>query len=126
MKSCSFSVRKHHTDPYLNQTLYVYLGIAALVGGALGLLIYLLFNSLSDILGLRSSPTTADDASTGRTAKQYREERRKQKAKAEAPLMSPGYHSPGYGSLSDGMRKGNRVGKGLISQTIMEEMESDY
>lgn len=102
------------------------MGVAALVGSALGLLIFVLFDSLSSILGLKSSTAPVEESSAGRTAKQYREEKRKQKAKAEAPLMSPGPASPGYLSLSDGMRKGNRVGRGLISQTIMEEMDSDY
>lgn len=102
------------------QTLYIYLGIAALVGITLGLLISLIAGSLNKILGLEPESTPP-----GRTAKQYREARRKQRVKAEAPLMSPGYISPGYLSLSDGMRKGNR-GKGLISQTIMEEVDSDY
>ena len=119
LKDDTSSVLRRHTDPYINQTLYIYLGIAALVGIALGLILSLTYSSLGSLLGLNYQP-----AAPGRTAKQYREEKRKSKAQAEAPLMSPGYISPGHGSLSDGMRR-NR-GEGLIAQTIAEEMDSDY
>lgn len=56
--------------------------------------------------------------------------KRKQKVKAEAPLissgtLSPNGVSPGYLSLSDGTRKAPRS-RGLLGQTIMEEMDSDY
>lgn len=86
-----------------------------------GLLINYIYRFLRGILRLDSGSQP-----TGRTAKQYRKEKRKQKARAEAPLMSSGNLSPSYLSMSDGVRKGNRAAKGLISQTIMEEMDSDY
>lgn len=102
------------------QTLYIYLGIAAIVGIALGVFVSFVYNLLRKPLGLDQEPQPP-----GRTAKEYRIEQRKRKAKAEAPLVTAGYLSPSYLSMSDGMRKGNR-GKGLLSQTIMEEVDSDY
>ena len=87
---------------------------------ALGLLVSFTYDLLRKPLGLDHDP-----AAPRRTAKQYREDKCKRKAKAEAPVITAGYLSPSYLSLSDGVRKGNR-GKALISQTIMEEMDSDY
>ena len=60
-----------------------------------------------------------------RTAKQYREERRKKRAEEKTPLISSGYASPAHVSLSDSMRGGKNA-KGLTEQTILEEMDSDY
>ncbi|KAK3717733.1 hypothetical protein LTR37_005504 [Vermiconidia calcicola] len=93
------------------ETLYIYLGIAAITGVVLGLVVSLIYRILRGPLGLDSEP-----ASSGRTAKQYREEKRKQRA----PLMSPGLVPPIYVSS-----RGNRGGKGLLPHTITEEMDSD-
>lgn len=101
------------------QTLYIYLGIAALVGVGLGLLVSFVYEFLRKPLGLDES-----SSSQSRTAKQYRTDKRKRKAKAAAPLMTAGYLSPSHLSMSDGARM--RRNKGLLSQTIMEEMDSDY
>lgn len=79
----------------------------------------LIYGSLNSFLGL-----DAETEKTERTAKQYRKDKRKQKAKAEAPLISSGQFAPGYPSLPDGVRKPNR-NKSLVAQTIMEEMDSD-
>lgn len=102
-----------------HQTLYIYLGIAALVGIGLGLLVSFVYNALRKPLGLDESPQPK-----GRTAKQYRTEKRKRKTKAEAPLITAGYLSPSHLSTSEGARRARN--KGLISQTILEEMDSDY
>jgi hypothetical protein len=89
------------------------------VGIALGLLLAFIYGSLQGPLGLDSQPEPR-----GRTAKEYRQEKRKRKAKAEVPLMSPTYLSPAQLSQSDSGRKSRRS-KGLISSTIMEEVDSD-
>jgi hypothetical protein len=86
----------------------------------LGLLLALIYGSMKKPLGLDSKPEPQ-----GRTAKQYREEKHKRKAKSETPIMSPGYLSPSHLSMSDSSRRAGR-GKGLLSQTIMEEVDSDY
>ena len=117
----------HQTQSNINlltahQTLYIYLGIAALVGIGLGLTISFVYDSLRKPLGL--DETQESRASRERTAKQYRTDKRKRKAKAEAPLMTAGYLSPSHLSLSDGARRARS--KGLLSQTIMEEVDSDY
>ncbi|WPH00796.1 Hypothetical protein R9X50_00362600 [Acrodontium crateriforme] len=111
------------------ETLYIFLGVAAITGIAGGLIIGSISGSLNKLLRLDATAPKPP----GRTAKQYRKAKQKQKVKSEAPLMtsgvlSPGPQSPGplstgYFSLSDG--KGSR-GRGLLNQTIMEEMDSDY
>jgi hypothetical protein len=113
------------------QTIYIYLGVAALVGLAIGVIVNYVHGSISGALALNSVP----EPPPGRTVKQYREAKRKQKARVEAahasPVMlspaniSPTQLSPSYLSMSDGARVSRRS-KGLLSQTIMEEMDSDY
>lgn len=85
---------------------------------------------MSFIYGALQAPLGLNGAALepgGRTVKQYREEKRRKKAKTELQLPSSGYSSPNYGTISDGVNgksKGKR--KGLVEQTIMEEMDSDY
>lgn len=86
----------------------------------LGFLVSFTYDALRKPLGLDNEPQQP-----GRTAKQYREEKRKRKTKAEAPQITAGYASPNNLSMSDGKSKTKR-GKGLASQTIMEELDSDY
>lgn len=102
-----------------SQTLYIYLGIAALVGITGGLIVSLVYGLLKEPLGLNSharEPT--------RTAKEYREQKHKQKRTDSTGLDPSAYSSSNYASLSDGLRKTNR-GK-AASQTIMEESDSEY
>ncbi len=117
LKNVSLSKRKLI---FPSQTLYIYLGIGALVGGALGLLLAFVSGSLQGPLGLNSKPEDS-----GRTAKQYRQDKRKKKATSGTPFLSPGYSSPNQISMSDSSRRSSR-GKGVIGQTIMEELDSDY
>nr|POE65281.1 hypothetical protein CFP56_34948 [Quercus suber] len=108
------------------QTVYIYLGVAALTGITAGLAVSYVYRSLHSTLrlGAERSPRPT------RTAKEYREAKRKQQTKAESPLMSPStlsprHRSPDHLSLSDGMRRGQRA-RGLLNQTIMEEVDSDF
>ncbi|EMC97079.1 hypothetical protein BAUCODRAFT_121596 [Baudoinia panamericana UAMH 10762] len=113
------------------ETIYIYLGVAAIVGALVGLALSYTYGSISTALHL--------DAKSGparlRTARQYREANRKRREKAEVPLippapsspvtMSSGQPSPAHLSLSDSARK-TRRGKGLLNQTIIEELDSEY
>ncbi|KAK5167342.1 uncharacterized protein LTR77_007041 [Saxophila tyrrhenica] len=101
------------------ETLYIYLGIGALVGGALGLLLAFICTSLQGPLGLEPQPLES-----GRTAKQYRQEKRRKRENG-LPLLSPGYSSPNQVSASNSSRRVGR-GKGMLQQPIMEEVDSDY
>lgn len=83
------------------------------------------YGALQAVLGLESDPKQPT-----RTAKEYRETKRKQQIKAEAPLMSSGVlsprpQSPDHLLSSDGLRNGRRS-RGLLNQTIMEEIDSDF
>lgn len=97
------------------------MGVAALVGILIGLGVSYLYRKFHTLLRLDSAPEPG--RKSARTAKEYREAKAKQKAKVESPL-----HSPGYGSLSDGLGINNRRrnGRGILAQTIMEEGDSDY
>ncbi len=116
----SCRARTNHTKKG-PQTLYIYLGIAALVGVAIGLAQRYLYGRISRLLRLDSKPKASAPT---RTAKEYREAKRKEQAKAEAPLISAGSLPPSYLSTSESTRKG-RSSRGLLGQTIMEEMESE-
>ncbi|KAK5133165.1 hypothetical protein LTR08_008101 [Meristemomyces frigidus] len=112
------------------ETLYIYLGIAAIVGLVIGLLVSYVYSSLSGILRLDPKP----EQPLSRSAREYREAKQAKKARAEAPLASsgsllagdapPNQVFTGHASTSDSMSRGRR-GKGLLHQTIMEEV-SDY
>ncbi|EME43678.1 hypothetical protein DOTSEDRAFT_174645 [Dothistroma septosporum NZE10] len=109
------------------QDLYIYLGIAAIVGIFGGLAVFGTYRFLYKVLRLESKSPEIPLRST----KQYREEKQQQQQiKGEIPLLSPrhlspGALSPGYVSMSDGIR--SRGGKrGLLAHTILEEEESDF
>ncbi|KAK3673649.1 hypothetical protein LTR78_006554 [Recurvomyces mirabilis] len=109
------------------ETLYIYLGVAAVVGLAIGAVMRYLYGSLSGVLHLDTPPA--------RSAKEYRQAKRREKEKTAASFYPPLHASPqstsptqpsqAYYSTSDAALK-SRHGKGLLNQTIMEEMDSDY
>nr|POE56793.1 hypothetical protein CFP56_33765 [Quercus suber] len=108
------------------ETVYIYLGVAALTGIAVGLLVSFIYRSLHSTLRL----DTERSVKPTRTAKEYREGKRKQQIKAESSVMSPSvlsprHLSPDQLSLSDGVRRGQRA-RGLLNQTIMEEIDSEF
>ncbi|KAK5111220.1 hypothetical protein LTR62_005248 [Meristemomyces frigidus] len=112
--------------PFRLLTLYIYLGIAALIGLGIGLAMRYLYQSLTGALHLDRTTQLPP----ARSAKEYREAKLWKKEQAFAPNLTSATHSPGqlssaYFSTSDGMSK-TRRGKGLLDQTITEEMESDY
>lgn len=101
------------------------------MGVAIGLAVSFVYGSLSERIG----PNTASGEPRLRSAKEYRESKRKQKAAAKIyidsaePVASPIRISrdelaPGHVGLSDGVRS-SRLHKGLLSQAIMEETDSD-
>ncbi|KAK5722555.1 hypothetical protein LTR15_005786 [Elasticomyces elasticus] len=109
------------------ETVYIYLGIAALVGITIGLAQLYLYNLLIRLLRLDTKPVPQRT----RTAREYREAKRKEQEKADAPLISsgllsmnetsPNQLSPAYSTQSDTARRMKRS-KGLLNQTIAEEM----
>ncbi|KAF2208598.1 hypothetical protein CERZMDRAFT_101346 [Cercospora zeae-maydis SCOH1-5] len=114
------------------ETLYIYLGIAALVGILGGLLGSLITSKVTRTF-LKPSPTKAQKV---RSVKDYRQQKQQQKVNDQLPTLlvpparpvngispqrpSPGSVSPGYLSLSDGSRR-----RGLMSTAILEEDDSD-
>lgn len=94
------------------QTLYIYLGFGAIVGAIFGLLLHYSYSRLYKGLRLADQPQS-------RTIKQYRASRQRKKSrKAVEPSLSPVNLS-----LSDGPRTGRR---GLLTQTILEEEDSEF
>jgi hypothetical protein len=89
---------------------------------------------LTRVLRLEAPAASEVPPKASRTAKQYREAKRKQKEAQEAPLMTSGALSPDgfatgalspvYLSMSDSARRGKRS-RGLLNQVIMEEADSE-
>ena len=115
------------------QTLYIYLGIAALLGLAAGLIHHYVHRWLQGAMGLDG----VSQSPRGRTAREYRMTKRRQKMEDSAPVMSPGVQLPvvatssngapkDYHSLSESSHGKARVGRSLLAQTIMEEADPDY
>lgn len=99
-----------------------------------GLLLSGVYSLLRNVIGLDAEPDE-DEPSRG-SARDYRESKARNDAKASKPPMTSGVPSQtpaytsratasDYASLSDGARRGQR-GKSLWNQTIMEEMDSDF
>lgn len=103
----------------MQQPLYNYVGVAALVGLLGGLILFYIYNAFHRLLRLDSG--FSDQPSKGRTVKQYRQSKARSKAKTEIPLLSPGIVN-----FSDGLSKTPSRHRNLLDQTIMEEMDSDY
>ncbi|EME81843.1 uncharacterized protein MYCFIDRAFT_78728 [Pseudocercospora fijiensis CIRAD86] len=109
------------------ETLYIYLGVAAIIGLLGGLLVAAIYSFLYNLFEFETPPEPA----RLRTAKEYRHDKqKKQKMEFEQPsrlsprLLSPASLPSGYGSLSDGARNGN--GMSLFATAIMEEEDSDF
>ncbi|KAI6813205.1 hypothetical protein KC340_g16644 [Hortaea werneckii] len=131
------------------ETLYIYLGTAALVGLIIGLIISLIYGSLSNIIGSNTAPAAAAAQSRLRSAREYRETKKRQKQNrllsdeppailspvpASSPVrvaqrdqLSAGYGGGGGGGggMSDHVRRSRRF-HGLLDQTIMEATDSDF
>jgi hypothetical protein len=92
-----------------------------------GLALFYIYNIFHRLLRLDSVAQPPKE----RTARQYREEKARHKARPGPHLLSPQSNGNGNGmvvNLPNGLgsasaRGGNR---NLLDQTIMEEMDSDY
>ncbi|KAL1642051.1 hypothetical protein SLS58_005639 [Diplodia intermedia] len=98
------------------ETLYVYLGVAGIVGVTTGGMLYLSFSVLKTALNLDSH-----EEFSGATAAEYRAARRKKKASQRNIGAS-------VSTDSSGRLRGNVPSKkrDLLSQTILEEGGADY
>jgi hypothetical protein len=99
------------------QTLYVYLGTAGIIGCLTGAILFIIFKFLSSSLNLDAAivPKAPDK---GRTAAEYRAARR---VKREEVID----HSPSATSIILKKVAGPRR-RGLLSQAIIEEEDSDF
>jgi hypothetical protein len=99
------------------QTLYVFLGTAGLIGCITGAIIFIIFSFLSS--GLKIDATTVPSAQDrGRTTAEYRAAKRAKKEETTD-------HSPSAAPVV--LRKTSGVRRrGLFSQAIIEEDDSDY
>lgn len=129
--SVGYTLQSFRVINHRMQTLYIYLGVAAIVGIFFGMAMAYVYGSLASVFLLDSAAETP----SLRTAKEYRESRRKQKPTVDVRLMSPtlplspngsgGTRSPVHLSLPDGTRTKGRRSKGFLDQAIMEE-DSDF
>ncbi|OCL05031.1 hypothetical protein AOQ84DRAFT_391129 [Glonium stellatum] len=97
------------------ETIYIYLGIAGLVGFVAGGFIHLCFNFLSSALNINS--TAGDTQKNGRTAVSYRAERRKKKMLSLDYSLNP---------LLPKAEEAIQPQRGVLTQTIIEEEDSDF
>jgi hypothetical protein len=98
------------------QTLYIYLGTATLIGGLTGGVLFAIYSFLSSSLNIDSaaSPTPPKQ---GRTPAEFQAARREKQQKAVD-------REPPTPVLLDKPPSSRR--RGLLSQTIDEEEDSDY
>ncbi|KAK5169250.1 hypothetical protein LTR04_005993 [Oleoguttula sp. CCFEE 6159] len=106
------------------ETMYIYVGVAILVGIITGGVLHGLFTFAAGALRIRGAETKAK----GPTAAQHRAARRRKKLQFQPPnpLMSA-YSASGL--LSPSLSKSDREGlsqRGLLAQTIAEEDDSDF
>lgn len=99
------------------KTLYVYFGTASLIGCITGTIIFVIFRFLSSTLKI-DAPIVPKEPEQGRTAAEYRAARR---VKREEPID----HSPSATPVVLKKVAGPRR-RGLLSQAIIEEEDSDF
>jgi hypothetical protein len=101
----------------LPQTLYIYLGTAALVGCVTGAVMFAIFKLVSSSLNIDSAivPPPQDRS---RTTAEFRAARREKK---EGSMDFPTSPTPAVLKKVPGSRR-----KGLLSQAIIEEEDSDF
>ncbi|KAI4678911.1 uncharacterized protein J4E88_006199 [Alternaria novae-zelandiae] len=99
------------------ETLYVYFGTASLIGCITGTIIFVIFRFLSSTLKI-DAPIVPKEPEQGRTAAEYRAARR---VKKEEPID----HSPSVTPVVLKKVAGPRR-RGLLSQAIIEEEDSDF
>ncbi|KAI9855276.1 MAG: hypothetical protein M1824_006203 [Vezdaea acicularis] len=105
------------------ESIYIFLGVAAVVGILTGGILYLVSKLLVSVLGIGGSSDV-----TGRTAASVRAARRKRIAESRSPGKS-GRFSAGsdlkreYAEWLEPDRE--KKGKGLLSQTILEEEDDN-
>ena len=108
-----------------SQTLYIFFGVACLIGVVTGAALHYSSGFVSSVLKLDQAP-----AQPGRTLARYRaEKQKKQAAKVRMTMPLIGAPSKIDGALkeeySDWLRHGKGQGqKGLLSTTILEEDDS--
>ncbi|KAH8725981.1 hypothetical protein GQ44DRAFT_739171 [Phaeosphaeriaceae sp. PMI808] len=105
------------------ETLYIYLGIAGLIGCITGSLIFILFKFLSSTLNIESgSAIMPRPRDQGRTTAQFRaSQRTKQEVVIQQQQKQELPPSPVVLDKVPGPRR-----KGLLSQAIIEEEDSDF
>ncbi|KAF2841570.1 hypothetical protein M501DRAFT_575967 [Patellaria atrata CBS 101060] len=104
------------------ETLYIYLGIASLIGAAFGLLLYYLSTLLTSTLNLEGS-SSLTGYENGRTIKAYREQRRRKKLQ-ESGLDRLKLHAIRTGRVDPEYLETRE--RGQMEETIMEEEDSEF
>ncbi|KAF3035643.1 hypothetical protein E8E11_004500 [Didymella keratinophila] len=98
------------------ETLYIYLGTAGLVGCMTGAVLYFIFKVLSSSLSIDNN-TSKEKHRIGRTTAEFRAARREKQDRMLGPSLS-------IPVVVD--KVAGRRGRGLLSQTIVEEEDSDF
>ncbi|KAF2659076.1 hypothetical protein K491DRAFT_689677 [Lophiostoma macrostomum CBS 122681] len=99
------------------ETIYIYLGIAGLIGCSAGFMLFIISNVLSSSLRIDGS-AEKDPPAKGRTVKSYRQARMREKGFTEPVLTST--------AVKEEARERKRKQRGLLTETIIEEEDSDF
>ncbi|KAF2012574.1 hypothetical protein BU24DRAFT_254689 [Aaosphaeria arxii CBS 175.79] len=103
------------------ETIYIYLGIASLIGFAAGAALYVTFHVLSTTLRIDTATELEDRKhANARTIEAYRAERKSKRRRSGKDVLSI---SP---TITSGEAVMARRQRGLLSQTIIEEEDSDF
>lgn len=122
---------------YIFQTLYIFFGVAIIVGLITGLILHFLSKTSTHMLGLDIPPLEREKKARGHTAASYRASRDQRKkldrelttaAKARLHVLDPLVrealqHSPGGRASMPQSPNTPRRRDGLLSTTILEEVE---
>ena len=123
---------------YVYQTLYIFFGVATIVGIVTGLILNFLSRTSTHILGLDKRALDEEKPAKGHSAASYRASRGKRKkldkeltdaAKARMQALDPLLrealqHSPGSRLSMPQSPNTPKRRDGLLSTTILEEVES--
>lgn len=101
----------------LHQTLYIYLGIASILGLGAGLVLALSYGLFVRLFQLDAPSEEQDPRPAARTAKEYREARQRRKKELADPILAYGYGGPRTGTESE---RGRQGGGGVLRESILE------
>ncbi|KAJ9657617.1 hypothetical protein H2201_008122 [Coniosporium apollinis] len=101
------------------ETLYIYLGIASILGLSAGLVLALSYGLFVRLFKLDVPSEEQDPRPAARTAKEYREARQRKKKELADPILAYGYGELRTGTGSE-LERGRQGRGGVLGEPILE------